>query len=946
MVEEIIIEDLPQTDPPQNQDGGDSPLKSLFNEYNPKLKIAKDYTEFEVLMRDKNNRKAFFDEFNPKIKLAKDFDEFESVLNIVPQQTQPKQASPAPQQPAIVGQPSVVVNDLLELRNLKKESNRVIKKVGQVAYGAMGAGGVTEGYDDPLELEAKKKATQQYGEYINAYANKIGIEKEYIDKAVSMPSEVPETWIPRVADLLQKNKDSGERQIATLSWQYPLRNALEESLKNNLITKDELNNEWNNINQNQKTSGSFEQKQLHIWNVLQKITNLFPVEKAEKLKESVANDMYVSYANMQPSDLAKIKQENKNFSTLTDDQLIGLAFLKDFKSGEYEAISKLLIDENTLNTTEQKAGNQERKKYVENLGLNMVIKYNREKMQDVINSSLQKDPNAKAPLSEADKILYENHKSKYQEAVAKLNSLDAKYPVASSYEYGKIAQELLGEQYRGYFSRLGNKTLDEFGNIGKSMWDLTVTPFMSEQNQAKRFLQVIGEGKAQDFENNLLLKNQQNPEYGGIQMSDELKTSIDAIKSNKDLTPEQKIGEVVKQLQNSKDWYKKEADHKINNNFSAYMYGVGDITSTIVPYLAAAYVTGGTSLEASITQRLSSNIISSVATSYENELRFALNENKPNPQRTAFVRTAIKAAADAVGDEAGVIRRVFTSSKNSLGAIIAKMDDASIKKALSGGAKNYFSNLAKQTPKFVLDNIKNTAQETAIETAGTMAVDISEGKIKSAEEYAKEAQLGFVNFLGFGTLAGFANLPKTVGRLDKDAFYSVSQDPQSAIQLVDEKIKSGEIEKEKGEQIKKNITAGAEMLAKMPMLDKNGKPILDESKKSDLLFNKLKQIGINEFLKQEIPNELREKINQDLTQTQIEENKLYDGSEPQKTQTTTNTDNVKEGSSIEQGSAKDKILQKLKSKGKELTPKPETQPLDINYSTQDIVEMPLKEKLE
>ena len=74
------------------------------------------------------------------------------------------------------GKPSVVVNDLLELSNLKKESNRVIKKVGQVAYGAMGAGGVTEGYDDPLDVEAKNRAKEKYNEYINVYANKIGAD--------------------------------------------------------------------------------------------------------------------------------------------------------------------------------------------------------------------------------------------------------------------------------------------------------------------------------------------------------------------------------------------------------------------------------------------------------------------------------------------------------------------------------------------------------------------------------------------------------------------------------------------------------------------------------------------------------------------------------------------------------------------------------------------------
>lgn len=65
----------------ENQNIGD-PLQDLYNEFNPKLKLAKDYNEFKSIMQDPSNRKAFFDEFNPKLKLAKDYNEFDSVLGL------------------------------------------------------------------------------------------------------------------------------------------------------------------------------------------------------------------------------------------------------------------------------------------------------------------------------------------------------------------------------------------------------------------------------------------------------------------------------------------------------------------------------------------------------------------------------------------------------------------------------------------------------------------------------------------------------------------------------------------------------------------------------------------------------------------------------------------------------------------------------------------------
>ncbi len=65
----------------ENQIIGD-PLQDLYNEFNSKLKLAKDYNEFKSIMQDPSNRKAFFDEFNPKLKLAKDYNEFDSVLGL------------------------------------------------------------------------------------------------------------------------------------------------------------------------------------------------------------------------------------------------------------------------------------------------------------------------------------------------------------------------------------------------------------------------------------------------------------------------------------------------------------------------------------------------------------------------------------------------------------------------------------------------------------------------------------------------------------------------------------------------------------------------------------------------------------------------------------------------------------------------------------------------
>jgi hypothetical protein len=61
---------------------GVDPLKDLYNEFNPKLNLAKSYDEFKNTMKDSANRRAFFDEFNSKLNLANDYNQFEDVLGL------------------------------------------------------------------------------------------------------------------------------------------------------------------------------------------------------------------------------------------------------------------------------------------------------------------------------------------------------------------------------------------------------------------------------------------------------------------------------------------------------------------------------------------------------------------------------------------------------------------------------------------------------------------------------------------------------------------------------------------------------------------------------------------------------------------------------------------------------------------------------------------------
>jgi hypothetical protein len=65
-----------------NQNTGNEPLKDFYNEFNPKLNLAKSYDEFKNYMQNSDDRKLFFDEFNPKLNLAHNYNEFEDAMGL------------------------------------------------------------------------------------------------------------------------------------------------------------------------------------------------------------------------------------------------------------------------------------------------------------------------------------------------------------------------------------------------------------------------------------------------------------------------------------------------------------------------------------------------------------------------------------------------------------------------------------------------------------------------------------------------------------------------------------------------------------------------------------------------------------------------------------------------------------------------------------------------
>lgn len=104
-------------------------LKNLYNEFNPKLNLAKDYNEFEAVMQNENSRKDFFNTFNKELNLAKDFNEFEDVLGLKKKDIsqEPLQSSVIPT-PFTSGLPEVKQPEKNQFRPLYEDVNNVTEQ--------------------------------------------------------------------------------------------------------------------------------------------------------------------------------------------------------------------------------------------------------------------------------------------------------------------------------------------------------------------------------------------------------------------------------------------------------------------------------------------------------------------------------------------------------------------------------------------------------------------------------------------------------------------------------------------------------------------------------------------------------------------------------------------------------------------------------------------------
>ena len=232
--------------------------------------------------------------------------------------------------------PQEATFDAKTIREQKLRLAQPIKKIGQQSYGAMGVGGVTEGYEDPIDARERKAAQEAMNVSLDAGAKKYGVSKKELERVVDNFDNVEdENIIAKQLEVLKQNPARYERVEAANNIDKTIRKNIVGTLppqevenvfaKMNWLrggdTKDENGNivkrETRNYTQTRADSREFSKL----------IDQYTTGEENRKLHEQLIKEYGVNYSGIVGQKEAL--QNDPNRGTLSDYELMGYHILED-----------------------------------------------------------------------------------------------------------------------------------------------------------------------------------------------------------------------------------------------------------------------------------------------------------------------------------------------------------------------------------------------------------------------------------------------------------------------------------------------------------------------------------------------------------------------------------------------------------------------------------------
>ena len=663
----------------------------------------------------------------------------------------------------------------------------------------------------------------------------------------------------------EENKQLYDRKLGRLKWQKGLQASLDDALINNDISKDEYDSIDNAVSSSLKNAsvGNYEQQRQNINTVASAISK-YGGENSDELLKNYAVEVSKVYGNAWKNDFETAAKNSPESKYITSpDALLGYQYLKDVSPDKAQQYERLFIDPSEVKklSPDEKRGYDHLMQVLEETGIGLQRNAVEEEMNNLGNIAKKNNGLTPEQLSIASQL-----KQKSENLAKQTDELDNKYPDRLVNKIDDAVQELMGQRTNFLEYTLG-KGAQSIKNTGNGIWEAVSSPFMSDASNKLRELAIMGESMD---EQGVYHKTDENKslQYDQMIFKPELKKQVDEKLNNKSLSEDKKKGDLYRLLAEHKDEFGRVPlqNGKFNINPSSILYGVSDIATTLLPFVALETATGG-GATAGLTRKFLSTATAAFATGFHDEYANAIKEGKSESDayRYAMGVTAISAAAMAGANTPEKIKSFFKPNTSSYDVVKNMTDEAieAIIKKPNKEVKLFGKNIqplienAKQRIQKLPADLKEGAKagvqfEGAMTAADELKHQIYNTDIDRKERF-KQSILGVLNFPILSGVIGQAAF-KNKTELQKGALLRLGEKPEDYKKQLDVMLSQRRLTPDEYNQIKDNIDYAEQSYKNIPSTKTNGKPFT-EKEKADYIYNEMVQRAIS---KKSFPPKMQE----------------------------------------------------------------------------------------
>jgi len=724
----------------------------------------------------------------------------------------------------------LVETDPVSLSKKFKQLSEAVKPVSDIEMG------MSRGMAQPVIDEGKRKEAEKLKQ---DFPN-IDFEGIYEDTK-DLSDDLLDNYKRDILPDKETNNQLYQRKLSNIKWRSGIEKSLLDLVNRGGIKPDDYNNLKAQIDNLPITAsqGDYTNQRDAIRSVSKSI-QLFGGEKKDEILRNFAVEASKIYGNpFNKSD--KTFKDTPESKYLNDDAQLGYQYLSDVDPEKAEQYKRLFIDKNLIkDDPDQKAGYDHLMLRLEETGIG--LKQNA--IDEEINS-LKKIATEQGGLSETQIERAKKLEDAQAELTQKREELDRKYPERIENKVDDALQEIMGQKI-GLGSYTAGKAWIGIRNTGQGIWEAVSSPFMSDQSNVLRELAIMGEGLEEEKVYHKTDRNK-NVVYDEMVFQPDLQKQIDEIKNNGLLTNDQKEQKLYTLLKENTDKFGRVPikGGKFNVSGSSIFYGLSDLGTSLLPFMALEYGTAGLgSIQAATFfknilgnkgAKFLNTFTIAAATTFHNEYANAIAEGKPQSEayKSAMASTAINSLAMAGAGTPTEIK-AMANGKTSAGKLIQSMSDDAIQKVLDKGTPKglkaigqSFKERAKELPKQFAEGLKTGAKFEAY-MAGANALNGRE--VDAKRSIMAIAEFGILG-AGLGQI-GF----KSPTQLQKSAGLEFGKNPEGFKAIAEAMRKDGQLDEAQYNQRIELIDRYKEAYKTLPKADAKGNE-LTPKQKEDYLYN-------------------------------------------------------------------------------------------------------------